>query len=201
MLVVVYLSIIVVLSAMSMETYSSRASSLFTTFTTVLFAIACLNHLTTYFHTANPQGSLVVSKPGSMELTEFKPYKADQLRFNFDLAVDLSTENHWNLNQIYLFVVASYETKRNEKNEVVVYDRILRTPEEFKFKLQNINVKYPLRDEHKGTLAGREVTLSIRYQVMPIFGLLRVIEIPNKVTIKVPSEYTSGDSMSRSGKK
>lgn len=136
-----------------------------------------------------------------MELTEFKPYKADQLRFNFDLSVDLSTEANWNVNQIYLFVVASYETKKNEKNEVVIYDRILRTPEEFKFALKNIKVKYPLRDEHRGTLAGREVTLSIRYQVMPIFGLLRVSEIPNKVSFNMPAEYAGAESKPRSVKK
>ena len=176
---------------MSMETYSNRASSLFTTFTTVLFAIACLNHFTSYFYAASPSGEIQLSAASSIEFTEYKQYKADQARFNFDLTVDLSTEMNWNVNQIYLFVVASYETKRNEKNEVVIYDRILRSIDEFKFSLKNARVKYPLRDEHRGTLAGKTITLAIRYQIMPIFGLMHVSELPNKSSFQLPSEYTS----------
>jgi signal peptidase complex subunit 3 len=176
---------------MSMETYSNRASSLFTTFTTVLFVVACLNHFTSYFYSADPHGEIKVNTDSTIEYSEYKTYKADQARFNFDLSVDLTSEMNWNVNQIYLFVVASYETKKNKKNEVVIYDRILRSVDEFKFGMKNAKVKYPLRDEHTSTLAGKTVTLAIRYQVMPIFGLMRVSELPNKATLEIPSEYTS----------
>lgn len=176
---------------MSMETYSNRASSLFTAFTTVLFAVACLNHFTSYFYKSNPSGEIQLSNASPIEFTEYTHYKADQARFNIDLSIDLSTEMNWNVNQIYLFVVASYETKRNGKNEVVIYDRILRSVEEFKFSLKNAKVKYPLRDEHRGTLAGQTITLAIRYQIMPIFGLMHVSELPNKSEFQLPSEYTS----------
>lgn len=186
---------------MTMETYSSRASSLFTTFTTVLFVIATLNHITSYFHSPSPSGSISVSKDSKLEYSEFKPYKADQVRFDFDMKVDLSTEYNWNLNQIYLFVVASYETRKNAKNEVVIYDRILRTAEDLTFTLKKSKVKYPLRDEFRETLAGKEVTLSIRYQVMPIFGLMRISELPSTAKLLVPSEYNAGDSKPKTKKK
>lgn len=186
---------------MTMETYSSRASSLFTTFTTVLFVIATLNHITSYFHSPSPNGSISISKDSKLEYSEFKPYKADQVRFEIDMNLDLSTEYNWNLNQVYLFVVASYETKKNAKNEVVVYDKILRTEEDLKFALKKSMVKYPLRDEFRKTLAGKEVTLSIRYQLMPIFGLMRISELPNKAKLVVPSEYNAGDSKPKTKKK
>lgn len=186
---------------MTMETYSSRGSSLFTTFSTVLFTIASLNHFTSYFYHASPSGSISVVESSKVDFAEFKPYHADQVRFSFDMSVDLSTEYNWNVNQIYLFVVATYETDKNKKNEVVIYDRILRTVEEFSFSLKNQRVKYPLRDEHKNTLAGRKVKLSIRYQLMPIFGFMRIRELPSESTFKIPDEYNAVESKGKSEKK
>jgi signal peptidase complex subunit 3 len=185
---------------MTMETYSSRASSLFTTFTTVLFVVACMNHLTSYFHVSHPTGDIQV-RSGSVEFSEFKPYKADQARFNFDLSVDLTSVANWNVNQIYLFVVASYETSKNQKNEVVIYDRILRASDDYIFNLKNVKTKYPLRDEHKGSLANRKISLTVKYQIMPIFGLLQVSELSNKASFEIPSEYASVESKKKTTKK
>jgi signal peptidase complex subunit 3 len=173
-----------------MDTYSNRASSLFTTFTTVLFVVATLNHLTSYFHSSSPVATIGVPRVSSIEYSEFKPFQADQVKFEFDLSVDLSTEYNWNVNQLYVFVVASYETTKNKKNEVVVFDKILRDVKDFKFKLSNAKNKYMLRDEFKGTLAGKKISLSVRYQVMPIFGLLKIINLPATGSFTVPGSYT-----------
>ena len=172
-----------------MDSYSNRTSTLFTTFTTALFVFATLNHLTSYFYHPNPIGTVSVSQGGVVEYSEFKPYSADQVKFEFDLKVDLRSEYNWNVNQLYVFVVASYSTSRNSKNEVVIYDRILRDVADYKFSLNSIKNKYVLRDEFKNTLAGRTVELKIRYQVMPIFGLLRIKELPSTGTLVVPKEY------------
>lgn len=175
-----------------MDSYSNRASSLFTTFTSVLFAVATLNHLTSYFYSPAPLATISIPANSVVEYSYFKSYKADQLRFEFDLSLDLTSEYNWNVNQIYVFVVATYETKSNKKNEVVVYDNILREFKDYKLILKNSRNKYVLRDEFAGTLGGLDVTLTIRYQVMPIFGLLQIKELPSKVHFRVPMEYTKG---------
>lgn len=182
---------------MAMDSYSNRASSLFTTFTRVLFTVATLNHFTSYFYSPAPVGTVALAKSGSIEYTEFKTYKADQVMLDFDLHVDLATEKNWNVNQLYVFVVASYETTKNNKNEIIIFDKILGDQSEFKFTLRNIKNKYMLRDEFKETLAGQHVSVSIRYQVMPIFGLLRIKEIPVKGGFTIPAEYTTKGRKSR----
>ena len=145
-----------------MDSYSNRASSLFTTFTSVLFTVAALNHLTSYFNSPHPTGSIAVSKGSTVEYSEFKQYRADQVRFEFDLTADLT------------------------------YDKIIKNFDEFKLNLKNVKSKYVLRDEFKGTLAGKKVTLVLRYQLMPIFGLLRLKEVPMHGSFTVPAEYNRG---------
>ncbi len=175
-----------------MDSYSNRASSLFTTFTTVLFTVAVLNHLTSYVCSPTPTGRITMSDHGILEYSEFKQFKADQIKFDFDMTLDLTSEYNWNVNQIYVFVVASYETSRNSKNEVVIYDRIIKEFNEYKLYMRLIRTKYSLRDEFKGLLGGKKVTLSIRYQVMPIFGVLSIKELPAVGEFMVPHAYSSG---------
>ena len=173
-----------------MDSYSSRGSTLFTSFTTVLFTFAALSHVTYYFYHPSPTGSIQLSTGGSIEFTEYKQYKADQIKFDFDLSLDLTSEYNWNVNQLYVFVVATYETPKNPKNEIIVYDKILRDLKDYKINLKKVKNAYMLRDEYKGQLAGKTVTLKVRYQVMPIFGLLHVKEVPGITTkFTIPKEY------------
>lgn len=170
-----------------MDSYSTRTSTLFTAFTTALFVVASMNHLTWYFYSPSPVGSLV--PVGTVDYSHYKAYNSDQVKFDFDLSVDLRTEYNWNVNQIYVFVVASYTTSKNVKNEVVIYDRILRDYTDYKFTFKKIKNKYMLRDEYKGTLAGKTVEFKIRYQIMPIFGFLTIKELPTTTSMVIPTEY------------
>lgn len=179
-----------------MDSYSNRASSLFTTFTTVLFTFASLNHLTYYFYAPSPAALVNVSMNDAViEFSEYKQYKADQLKFDFELSYDLSSEYNWNVNQLYLYVVASYETEKNQRNEIVVYDKIIRDKSDYKSSLQKLKNKYVLRDEHKGLLAGKTLHLSVKYQVMPVFGLLTLKDVPlsskSRSSLIVPEKYFS----------
>lgn len=184
-----------------MDSYTNRGSSLFTTFTTVLFAVATLNHITSYFYSPAPLAKISIPKNNAVEYSHYKSYNSDQVKFEFDLTLDLTSEFNWNVNQIYVFVVATYETKKNKKNEVVIYDKILRDLKDYKLDLKNSKIKYALRDEFAGSLADLDITLTVRYQVMPIFGLLRIKELPNKARFRVPSEYNKGVSVSKGARR
>lgn len=136
-------------------------------------------------------GTIKLAASPNLEFTEFKQYKADQVRFDFDLSLDLSTEYSWNVNQLYVFVVASYETSKNERNEIIIYDKIVRELKDYKINLKQARIKYPLRDEHRNTLAGKNVQLSVRYQVMPVFGLMQTKDVPKAVAkLTIPNQYT-----------
>mmetsp|Transcript_96572 Transcript_96572/g.171695 ORF Transcript_96572/g.171695 Transcript_96572/m.171695 type:complete len:205 (+) Transcript_96572:69-683(+) len=173
-----------------MDSYSTRGNSIFCTFVTVLGTCAVLNHLTTFlpmerFET-KPQATIELNKVHQMTLNTY--LNQEESIFSFDLKYDLSTEFHWNMNQLFLYVVASYnDTTTNQRNEVTVWDKIVRNKEDAVFKKKNVLVEYPLRDE-KRELKNRKVRLHLRYRTMPITGVMWEKEVARS-SFQIPGEY------------
>ena len=98
---------------------------------------------------------------------------------------------HWNIKQLFIYVVASYETKSKKVNQVVVWDKILEAIDPKKVIQQdNVFVKYALVDQGD-ELRGKEVTLQLMWDHMPITGLLYMDEQDSSETTKfmLPAEY------------
>ena len=51
----------------------------------------------------------------------------DQAVMSFDLNADLRPAFHWNLKQLFVYVVAEYETSANPLNQVIIWDRIVKS--------------------------------------------------------------------------
>eukprot|EP00434_Breviolum_minutum_P022254 symbB.v1.2.019639.t1/scaffold1617.1/size109270/3 len=177
-----------------MDTYSSRANTIFCTFCTVLGTTAVLNHLSTFL----PMDQFDVHTSGALQLNKVHDlvpnshFNSDQSVLSFHLNHNLAEEFHWNMNQLFLYVVATYnDTESNKRNEVTIYDKIIRSPEAAKFKQKNVMIEYPLRDQVR-ELRDRKVRLHARYRTMPIVGLMhekevasvdiQVVELPNPPT-------------------
>lgn len=117
----------------------------------------------------------------------------DRALLSFDLHVDLNPAFHWNIKQLFVYVVASYESKTNKNNQIVLWDKIVEAtdpPESKIIKQDNIFVKYALVDQG-ADLRGREVKLQIMWDHMPITGLLYMGE-QDKDTVSsftLPYEY------------
>ena len=98
---------------------------------------------------------------------------------------------HWNIKQLFVYVVASYKTDTNPKNEVVVWDKIVEASDENKVIQQdNVFIKYALADQ-SDELRGKEVELQLMWDHMPITGLLYMGE-QEKASISkftMPTEY------------
>jgi len=115
----------------------------------------------------------------------------DQSTLAFDLNHDFSSEFHWNMNQLFVYLVASYETSSNWRNEVTLWDRIVQNEEEALLSAKQLMVEYPLRDQHK-ELRGKDVTLHVRYRTMPIIGLMYTKELAT-AHFKAPDDYFRGE--------
>ncbi len=90
-----------------------------------------------------------------------------------------------------MYVVASYETESKKVNQIVVWDKILEAVDPNKvIDLQNVFVKYALVDQGD-ELRGKEVTLQLMWDHMPITGLLYMGEqsISTSSSFALPSEY------------
>lgn len=101
----------------------------------------------------------------------------DRALLSFDIQVDLTPAFHWNVKQLFVYVVAIYETK-GRLNQVVLWDKIVEATDAIKtIDESNVYVKYALVDQGV-ELRGKNVTLQLQWDHMPITGLLHMDEQP-----------------------
>jgi signal peptidase complex subunit 3 len=115
----------------------------------------------------------------------------DRALLSFDINADMGPAFHWNIKQLFVYVVASYETESKKVNQIVVWDKILEAVDTNKvIDMENVFVKYALVDQGD-ELRGKEVTLQLMWDHMPITGLLYMGEQPidSSSTFSLPAEY------------
>jgi signal peptidase complex subunit 3 len=94
----------------------------------------------------------------------------DRALLSFDIQVDLTPAFHWNVKQLFVYVVAIYHAK-------IISE-------------ENVFVKYALVDQgHQ--LRGQNVTLQLQWDHMPITGTVHLDKQPLEGTSHfiLPSEY------------
>ena len=120
----------------------------------------------------------------------------DRALLNFDLHVDLNPAFHWNIKQLFVYVVASYKSDTNKNNQIVLWDKIVEATDSRENKIikqDSIFVKYALVDQG-ADLRGRDVQLQIMWDHMPLTGFLYMGEQKKETvtSFTLPYEYTSG---------
>lgn len=95
----------------------------------------------------------------------------------------------WNINHMYIYVVAEYASKTHTRNEVVVWDSILSRRADALVHRKGQYNKYSLKDHGYG-LRGVDVALKFKYNILPYMGPLFYGE-SGDTTFGIPSEYTS----------
>lgn len=79
-----------------------------------------------------------------------KPATLADMRF--DLQIDFSPVFHWNTKQVYLYLVLEYNTPSHKRNEMIIWDKIIQSPQITgykdggKFSTRNARNKYPITD-------------------------------------------------------
>lgn len=113
----------------------------------------------------------------------------DRALLSFDLKADLSPAFHWNIKQLFVYVVANYDTE-GKKNQVVLWDKIVEACDSKILDEEDILIKYALVDPNSD-LRGRDVKLQLFWDHMPITGLLYIDKQPygETSTFTLPTEY------------
>jgi len=106
---------------------------------------------------------------------------------------DMTPAFHWNIKQLFVYVVATYATPTNPKNQIVLWDRIVEStdpPEKKVLREENVFVKYGLIDQG-AELRGTEMELSLMWDHMPLTGVLYMGEQEEGTASKfvLPTEY------------
>merc|ERR1712083_683390 len=111
---------------------------------------AALNHVTVVAlpqFTPDPLAKVALNKIHDLTVNTY--LQMDQCMLSFNVSHDLSSEFNWNMNQLFVYLVASYNDTSNKHNEVILWDRIVRDPEQALFKKKTQMVKYQLRDQYQ----------------------------------------------------
>ena len=145
------------------------------------------------FFKPSSNNTIVISTLDLKTLRSLKSHGGvDRALLSFDLKVDMTPAFHWNIKQLFVYVVASYESKKNTNNQIVIWDKIVEAihPEEMVIDLENVFVKYALVDQGD-ELRGKDVKLQLMWDHMPITGLLYMGEQPieEASSFTLPTEY------------
>jgi len=89
----------------------------------------------------------------------------------FPQAADLRPAFHWNLKQLFVFVLAEYRSKTNVLNQVILWDKIVEDEHDASLREDQKYVKYALYDQ-TNELRNTTVTLSLVWDHMPVTGRL-----------------------------
>eukprot|EP00210_Caulerpa_lentillifera_P009263 g8828.t1 len=167
-----------------MHSFWSRSNSVLTTASTALFVICAFTTITDVFHKSEPELHLELTK---VEQLSRNRKDSDQTKLSMLLDMDLTSVFSWNTKQLFVFVQAEYETKPNQLNQVVLWDKIIVDKRKAKIK-SKLRQKYQF-DDDGNHLRDLNFNLTVAWNVMPKVGGLYT----NSKTFSnflMPSDYS-----------
>lgn len=153
---------------------------------TVLLCLATLCAFSTLLHKGEP----LVTELKVSEIQSLQPYGGvDRALFKFNLKADLRPAFHWNIKQLFVFVVAEYESPTKPINQVIVWDKIVKSPAEANINRRGEQCRYALASQG-AELRNKTITLRLMWDHMPLTGRLYNGESA-KQTYKLPGQYSA----------
>jgi len=126
---------------------------------TVLLCLATMCAFSTLLHKGVPD----VKELRISEVQSLQPYGGvDRALFKFNLKADFRPAFHWNLKQLFVFVVAEYESPNKPINQVIVWDKIIKSQAEANLIKNGEQCKYQLASQG-AELRNKTVTLRLMW--------------------------------------
>ncbi|KAL8455740.1 hypothetical protein Emag_000314 [Eimeria magna] len=168
-----------------MESYLNRANAVFCAMLVCMTALAIGNIASSSFLTSPISGSISARDVYGFGYNYV--LGGDQAVLSLDIKADLRGLFQWNAKQLFLFVVAEYESPQHRANQVVVYDKIITSEKDALLDLVNIPSRYHLRDKGRG-LRGRPITLKLQVVYHPIVGRMTTQTLASS-SFRLPAQY------------
>ena len=110
----------------------------------------------------------------------------------FDLQTDLSPLFNWNVKQLFIYLTAEYQTKYNDLNQVVLWDKIILRGDNSMLDIKGMNTKYYFWDDGNGLKGNKNITMYLSWNIVPNAGILPSVSAMKKHVFSFPSEYSIG---------
>jgi len=177
-----------------MHSVLSRLNVVFAYNLSVLAAVTFGCFLSTYIllPKQEPAINYAVSRNIVKHVRDFTAVRAkNDLGFlKFNLKTDLQPLFNWNIKQLFLYLVAEYETENNKLNQVVLWDKIIKRGENAYLDLSSMNCKYYFFDDGAGLKGHENVTLTFSWNLIPNAGILHRIKAEDRFSFQFPDTYT-----------
>ncbi|KAF9532527.1 signal peptidase 22kDa subunit [Crepidotus variabilis] len=156
-----------------MHSILSRINNASAFLSSCMMALLLAISLSSFILTESPTGQVAISsiKVVSSHARRYSSKKQDLAFVHFNLTADLTPLFHWNTKQLFLYLEAEYENSKGVKNEVVIWDRIVRRKEDANIKFAGKN-SYMFRDISTTFKNSASANYTLKYNIMPYVGLL-----------------------------
>lgn len=164
-----------------MHSFFNRVQSAASSFSTIVLfvsiVVACMSWLQLYASGASHCVSRISNVQPKVTLRTSRRFGStgapkENARISFDLDVDLTPLFNWNTKQVFVYLAADYDGLRSDvKNSVTFWDMIIPNKKDAVLKLKNQRGKYSVWDT-SNTLAGRNATIKLKWNVQPHVGFL-----------------------------
>eukprot|EP00754_Rhynchopus_humris_P000092 Rhum_TRINITY_DN10063_c0_g1::Rhum_TRINITY_DN10063_c0_g1_i1::g.36609::m.36609/K12948/SPCS3, SPC3; signal peptidase complex subunit 3 len=181
----------------------TRLNAVLTSAMTVLAAMTVgLSLSTGYFEFVSGLDEAVVSvhEPQILKAWRDPATREDVVMVGIKFKADMRPLWHWNVKQVFLYCTASWTTK-GRLHETFLYDVIIREPQEHVVGSDDRPVlDYVLKGD-QGTLVGNNFTLHVKWNVMPLSGLLYYGETSHSsIPFTIPEDTPLPIRRSRQGR-
>jgi len=175
-----------------MNTFLSRANTLFAFTLSVLAGLTLLCFTTTAFN-AHLTNVIIESKNAIVK--NVPDYSASREKndlgfVNFAMHADLNGLFNWNVKQLFIYLTAEYETRQNKLNQVVLWDKIIKRGENALLSYHDLKSKYYFFDDGHGLRGHKNVTLTLSWNVVPNAGTLPKVTGSGSHRFEFPDDYT-----------
>jgi len=177
-----------------MNTFLSRGNALLAFSLSVLASLTFCCFASTFFNDNRRPADVKTVQVVVKNVADYSASreKNDLGFLTFDLEADLSSVFNWNAKQLFLYLLAEYQTPKNTLNQVVLWDKIILRGENAKLDVKGINTKYYFWDDGNGLRANKNITLSLHWNVIPNAGLLPIVASHGLHTFAFPGQYATG---------
>lgn len=173
-----------------MHTFWSRLNAVFAFSVSVTASVAFACFLTTHLLDNSRPVDIGVDKAIVKNIREFYVDQNHDLGIvHFSLKANLTDVFNWNCKQLFLYLIAEYETPENKVNQVVLWDKIIKRGENAVLNLKKQSTKYYFFDDGSN-LRGNEVKLSLHWNVIPNSGYMWIVGPHGSHSFVIPEKYT-----------
>jgi len=156
-----------------MHSIYQRVNNLSALLSSCLLSLVAAVALSSLLFSADPKGTLHIASvkvyPGKA-----RQYNQPQREFafvRFNVTADLTPLFNWNTKQLFLYLGAEYTNAQGVKNDVVIWDRIVRRKEDAVINVAGKN-KYVFKEVSSSFKSVEPAHYSLKYNVMPHVGAL-----------------------------